>query len=236
MASRSSSKSLRHSVKRSLYLAPSILSADFGKINEEIAAVEGYSDYIHVDVMDGHFVPNITFGPGQIASMRSKKPFDVHLMIERPDLYLEDFAHSVKAAVGPKQYSKSFLVVHAEACVHLHRVIQEIHRLGLRAGVAINPATPLELIEAVLDDVDLVVCMTVNPGFGGQKFISSVMRKVQKLRSMYPKLLIEIDGGVNEETAKKCVAAGANVLVAGSYVFGAKDKRHALLSLRSASI
>ncbi len=215
-----------------ILIAPSILSADFGKINEEIASIEDYSDLIHVDVMDGHFVPNITFGPGQIGKMRSGKPFDVHLMIENPDEYLGEFAKGVKSAVGEDLYHESYLVVHQEAVPALRETIQAIKMLGMKAGVALNPTTGWETIETVLDDLDLIVCMTVNPGFGGQKFIESVMPKVVKLKELRPKLLIEIDGGVNDQTAKLCKDAGADILVAGNYVFNALDRRVAIESLR----
>lgn len=213
-------------------IAPSILSADFGKINEEIATIDMDSDLIHVDIMDGHFVPNITFGPGQVGKMRAKKPFDVHLMIENPDLYLKDFSDGVMKAVGPELYKESYLVVHQETTKHLHRTVQLIKSLGMKAGVALNPATPWDTIEAVLGDVDMVLCMTVNPGFGGQKFIESVMPKVTKLRELRPDLNIEVDGGINAETAKVALEAGANILVAGNYVFGSENRKAALSSLR----
>lgn len=215
-----------------LLIAPSILSADFGKINDEIASIAMESDLIHVDIMDGHFVPNITFGPGQVGKMRSKKPFDVHLMIEDPDKYLKDFADGVMKAVGAELYKESYLVVHQETTKHLHRTIQAIKALGMKAGVALNPATPWDTIEGVLDDVDMILCMTVNPGFGGQKFIESVMPKVTKIRELRPNLFIEVDGGINAETARVSREAGANVLVAGQYVFGAPDRKAVLNSLR----
>lgn len=204
-------------------IAPSILSADFGKLNEEIASVEPYVDMLHVDVMDGHFVPNITIGPPVVACIRTKLPLDLHLMIENPERYVEDF---VKAGA-------SSITVHQEACKHLHRVIQQIKSLGVKAAVSINPATPLEMIEEVLDDVDMVLVMSVNPGFGGQKFIDHVLAKVRELRKLKPDLDIQIDGGVNAETAKQCIEAGANILVAGSYIFGAKDRKAAIDSLRA---
>jgi len=215
-----------------IYIAPSILSADFGKINEEIASIDSYSDLIHVDVMDGHFVPNITFGPGQVGHMRSKKPFDVHLMIENPDKYLGEFAKGVKSAVGEELYTQSYLVVHQEAVKDLPATLKAIKALGMRAGVALNPDTSWDTIENILDDIDMVVCMTVNPGFGGQKFIDSVMPKVIKLKELKPKLLIEIDGGVNDQTSKLCKEAGADVLVAGNYVFSSPDRKVAIESLR----
>lgn len=212
-------------------IAPSILSADFGKLNEEIASVEPYVDLLHVDVMDGHFVPNITIGPPVVASIKTKLPMDLHLMIEHPERYVEDF---VKAATANGLQKKDVsITVHQEACRHLHRVIQQIKLLGVKAAVSINPATPLEMIEEVLDDVDMVLIMSVNPGFGGQKFIDHVLAKVRELRKLKPDLDIEIDGGVNAETAKLCAEAGANILVAGSYIFGAKDRKAAIDSLRS---
>lgn len=216
-----------------ILVSPSILSADFGNLNQEIASVEPYSDLIHVDIMDGHFVPNITFGPGQVGKMRAHKPFDVHLMIEDPDKYLKDFADGVMKAVGPDLYKESYLVVHQEATPDLRQTIEAIKALGMKAGVSLNPGTSYETVESVLDDVDMILCMTVNPGFGGQKFIESVMPKVAKLRGLRPDLLIEVDGGINAETARIAVEAGANILVAGNYVFGADDRKVALESLRA---
>ncbi len=203
-------------------IAPSILSADFGKLNEEIASVEPYVDLLHVDVMDGHFVPNITIGAPVVQCIKSKLPLDLHLMIEHPERYVEDFVKAGAASI----------TVHQEACRHLHRVIQQIKSLGVKAAVSINPATPLEMIEEVLDDVDMVLIMSVNPGFGGQKFIEGALGKIAELRKLKPDLDIEVDGGINAETAKKCVEAGANILVAGSYIFGAKDRQQAIQSLR----
>lgn len=203
-------------------IAPSILSADFGKLNEEIASVEPYVDLLHVDVMDGHFVPNITIGAPVVKCIKSKLPLDLHLMIEHPERYVEDFVKAGAASI----------TVHQEACRHLHRVIQQIKSLGVKAAVSINPATPLEMIEEVLDDVDMVLIMSVNPGFGGQKFIEGALGKIAELRKLKPNLDIEVDGGINAETAKKCVEAGANILVAGSYIFGAKDRQQAIQSLR----
>lgn len=212
-------------------IAPSILSADFGKLNEEIASVEPYVDLLHVDVMDGHFVPNITIGPPVVAGIRTKLPVDLHLMIEHPERYVEDF---VKAATANGLEKKDVsITVHQEACRHLHRVIQQIKSLGVKAAVSINPATPLEMIEEVLDDVDMVLIMSVNPGFGGQKFIEHSLEKIRALRTLKPDLDIEVDGGVNAETAKLCIEAGANILVAGSYIFGAKDRKSAIDALRS---
>ncbi len=216
-----------------ILVAPSILSADFGKLNEEIATVDVDSDLIHVDIMDGHFVPNITFGPGQVGKMRAKRPFDVHLMIEDPDRYLKDFADGVMKAVGAELYAQSYLVVHVETTKDLRATVQAIKALGMKVGVSLNPATPWEAAEGVLDEVDMVLCMTVNPGFGGQKFIETVMPKVMKLRELRPKLNIEVDGGINAETAQIALEAGANVFVAGSYVFGSADRGAALRGLRA---
>jgi ribulose-phosphate 3-epimerase len=210
-------------------IAPSILSADFSKLGEEIKDVErGGADYIHVDVMDGHFVPNITIGPLIVDSIRpiTKLPLDVHLMIENPDQYIEDFAKA----------GADYITVHVEACRHLHRTIHLIKSLGVKAGVVLNPATPVQLIEPIIEDVDMVLLMSVNPGFGGQKFISSVLSKIKQVKEMSDKkglnLEIEVDGGVNEETALLCVEAGATVLVAGSAVFNQSDRRDAISRLK----
>lgn len=212
-----------------LVLAPSLLSADFARLAEEIARVEPEADWLHLDVMDGHFVPNITFGPDLVRAVRSvtRLPLDVHLMIEEPDRHLEAFARA----------GADILTVHVEACPHLQRTLQHIRDLGCRAGVALNPHTPLDNIRYVLDDVDLVLLMTVNPGFGGQKFLPAVLPKVRRLaawmRLTGRRIHIEVDGGINTETAPLAVEAGANVLVAGSAVFGAPDPRAVLRALRA---
>lgn len=210
-------------------IAPSILSADFSKLGEEIKDVErGGADYIHVDVMDGHFVPNITIGPLIVDSIRpiTKLPLDVHLMIENPDQYIEDFAKA----------GADYITVHVEACRHLHRTIHLIKSLGVKAGVVLNPATPVQMIESIIEDLDMVLLMSVNPGFGGQKFISSVLSKIKQVKGMSEQkginLEIEVDGGVNEETAILCVEAGATVLVAGSAVFNQSDRREAISRLK----
>jgi len=201
-------------------LAPSILSADFSRLADQIALIEqGGADYVHMDVMDGAFVPNITFGGPVVKSVVGKTglPFDIHLMIEHPEQRIPDF-------VTPQT---EFIVVHQEACTHLHRVIQQIKDLGVKAGVALNPATPVSTLEYVLSDLDLVLVMSVNPGFGGQKFIPSAMDKIRLLdrirRDKDLHFVIEIDGGVNLKNAADIKAAGCDILVAGSAVFGADD-------------
>lgn len=210
-------------------IAPSILSADFSKLGEEIKDVErGRADYIHVDVMDGHFVPNITIGPLIVEAIRpvTTLPLDVHLMIEKPDQYVEAFAKA----------GADIITVHVEACNHLHRTIQNIKSHGVKAGVVLNPATSVEMIKPIIDDVDMVLLMTVNPGFGGQKFIHSVLPKIKEVKEIIEarglKTEIEVDGGVNEETAKLCIEAGANVLVAGSAIYNETDRKRAIEGLR----
>lgn len=210
-------------------IAPSILSANFAKLGEEITEVEkGGADYIHVDVMDGHFVPNITIGPLIVEAIRpvTKLPLDVHLMIENPDLYIPTF---LKAGAD-------IISVHQEACPHLHRTIQLIKDQGVKAGVVINPATPVEMIKETLSYVDLVLVMTVNPGFGGQSFIHETLPKIKQLdelrREKQYRFELEVDGGVNIETAKLCTDAGADVLVAGSAIFNKEDRQEAIAKIR----
>ena len=214
-------------------IAPSILAADFANLQKEVEMLNASAaDYIHVDVMDGIFVPNISFGiPVTEAIHRhATKPLDVHLMIVNPELYVEDF---VKAGA-------SIVTVHLEACTHLHRTLQEIKRLGVAAGVALNPHTPIELLTEVLEEVDLVCVMSVNPGFGGQKFIEHSYAKVANLKNLIlkkgVKTQIEVDGGVSEQNAKRLVEAGADILVAGNFVFKAPDPMAAIASLKSISI
>ena len=201
-------------------ISPSILSADFGRLGEQVAeASESGADYIHVDIMDGHFVPNLTIGPIIVSGIRpwTELPLDVHLMIEEPDRLIPDFAKA----------GANILTVHPEACRHLHRVIYQIKDLGVKAGISLNPGTPASVLEPVIGDVDLVLVMTVNPGFGGQKYIHSVTSKIAKVRRMLDEAgsgaELEVDGGINAETASKAVEAGARVLVAGSAVFNDRD-------------
>ncbi|MDZ5781767.1 ribulose-phosphate 3-epimerase [Marinococcus luteus] len=210
-------------------IAPSILAADFAELGRAVKEIdEAGADYIHIDVMDGHFVPNITFGLPVIEAIRpySDKPFDVHLMIEKPERYIEDFA----------QAGADIISVHVEACPHVHRTVQQIKEAGCRAGVVLNPATPVEMITHILPDVDLVLLMTVNPGFGGQAFIPNVLDKIRAVKKaadvVNPELEIEVDGGVSRETAKDCLEAGANVLVSGSALFKQEDKAKAIEELK----
>lgn len=213
-------------------IAPSLLSADFSQLGEELRITEeAGANLIHWDIMDGHFVPNITFGPAVVKKLRprTKLPFDVHLMIENTDNYIEDF---VKAG-------SDMISVHAEACVHLQRTIHRIKELGIMAGVALNPATPLNTIEFVLEDLDFILIMTVNPGFGGQSFLPSIVPKIKAARKLIEKrglnLDIEVDGGLNEENIPYVVKAGANILVAGNSVYGGRGIAKSIDLLRASA-
>ena len=198
-------------------IAPSILSADFSKLGEEVVRLhEAGADFIHIDVMDGKFVPNITFGMPVIKAIRNKTDlvFDVHLMIDRPERYIEDFANA----------GADIIVVHAESTIHLHRVIQQIKATGKKAGVSLNPATPVDVLKYIIDDLDMVLVMSVNPGFGGQKFIESAVQKIKDVRALSKTVDIQVDGGITDKTIGRCIEAGANVFVAGSYVFSGDYK------------
>lgn len=201
-------------------IAPSILSADFSRLGEEILAVEAAgADWIHIDVMDGHFVPNITIGPGPVKSLRkiTKLPFDVHLMIENPERYIDSFADA----------GSDVITVHVEAARHLHRLIAQIKERGIKAGVSLNPATPLVEVEPILGDIDVLLIMTVNPGFGGQKFIEQSLPKIRKARELVnstaPGVAIEVDGGVTIDNIASIAEAGADIFVAGAAVFGSAN-------------
>jgi ribulose-phosphate 3-epimerase len=214
---------------RTIKVAPSILSADFSRLGDEIRSVEAAgADIIHVDVMDGHFVPNITIGPLIVEAARrsTKLPLDVHLMITNPELYIADFAKA----------GADYLAVHVETAFHLHRLIQSIKEHNVKAAVSLNPATPLSALDHILPDLDMVVIMSVNPGFGGQSFIPSAMEKIRQLRKRIDEaglnIEIEVDGGVKPSNAAELAAAGADILVAGSAVFGAKDYAAAIRAIK----
>jgi len=200
------------------------LSADFGHLNEEIASVDEHVDFIHVDVMDGHFVPNLTLGAPVVKCLKSRVPIECHLMITNPEKYVEDFAKAGAAMI----------TIHVEATgERTEEVLEQIRALGVKPSLSLNPETPVEIIEPYLDLVDMVLVMSVHPGFGGQSFIAEVLSKVTRIHELKPELDICMDGGINVETGRQSVEAGANVLVAGSYIFGAQDRVRAIEALRA---
>jgi ribulose-phosphate 3-epimerase len=210
-------------------IAPSLLSADFAALGEEIAKIEPVADLLHVDVMDGHFVPNLTIGPLVVEAVRrrTRLPLDVHLMIQNPDRYISAFAKA----------GADYLTVHVEVCPHLHRTIQQIREAGVIPGVALNPSTPLFAVEHLLDEVGLILLMSVNPGFGGQSFIPFVQKKIENLRRQLADMAsppeLQVDGGIKLDNCREVAQAGATILVAGSAIFGAPDPRQAVLEMRA---
>ncbi|MEK7294415.1 MAG: ribulose-phosphate 3-epimerase [Nitrospirota bacterium] len=231
MAKPTAQSGVRPGVRPGIRIAPSILSADFARLADEVARVEaGGADLLHVDVMDGHFVPNLTVGPPIVEALRkvTKLPLDVHLMITNADAYIREFADA----------GADYLTVHVEACPHLHRTVQAIKELGVKAGVTLNPATPLGSVEAILPDADLLLIMSVNPGFGGQSFIPSSLQKIAQARAMIERVgsraLLEVDGGVKVENAAQIAQAGADILVSGSAIFSSRDYGATIKAMRQA--
>jgi len=209
-------------MKKEIKIFPSVLAADLGNLQSEIDRADEFSDGIHYDVMDGSFVPNLSYGAPVLKCLKSKNIFDTHLMVQNPDILLEDFA---KAGAG-------MLSVHFEACQNVHRTLQRINELGMKSGVALNPGTSYEMAYESIKKADFVLVMSVNPGFGGQKFLPEILEKIQKIRRDFPKKDIQVDGGITDKTASLVIEAGANLLVAGSYLFGADDFSSAVESLK----
>jgi len=204
-------------------IAPSILNCDFGKLNEEIASIEKFVDILHLDVMDGNFVPNLSFGAPIIEKIKTNLPLDCHLMVDHPETYIEDFA----------KVNADIITIHEETCKNnLQDIIEQIKAKNIKVGVAINPDTSLEAVKEILGSVDMLLVMSVFPGFGGQSFMPEVLEKIKEARSLYPDLDIQIDGGINEETVKEAVYAGANIIVAGSFIFKAEDREKAIKKLK----
>ena len=211
-------------IRKPIVIAPSILGADYGDLNKYLKKFEPFCDWFHVDVMDGNFVPNLTIGPVVVAGIKTKRPLDCHLMINNPHLYIQAYAAAGASAI----------TIHVEASKHVMADIEKIKKAGCRAGLALNPETPVEKISKFLPHVDMVLVMSVHPGFGGQKFMPEVIKKVRWLRQHYPNLDIEIDGGIDDKIASLAVKAGANILVAGSYILKNKNPRKAVEKLRAA--
>lgn len=212
-------------MKNSILIVPSILSADLSRLQEEVASIEPYADWLQVDVMDGHFVPNLSFGAPVIKNLKTKLPLDIHLMVSNP-------ANRIAEFLSLKPYNITF---HAEAVSSTNErraLIEAIRKGGARAGIALNPSTPITAIDDSINEVDLVLLMTVNPGFGGQKFIPEVLQKITELHTVHPNLMIQVDGGITAETARECRAAGANNFVAGSFIFTANDRAKAIAEIR----
>lgn len=205
-----------------IQISPSILSADFGRLNEDIASIEAFSDSLHVDVMDRHFVPNLTFGAPVVGCIKTKLPMECHLMVEHPELYVDDF----------KKAGAHMFIFHVETTKDPLGLAAQIRAAGMKVGVSLNPETSVSAVEGLIQDVDSVLVMSVHPGFGGQAFIPDALDKIRRLRSLSGDLEIAVDGGINAETGAQCREAGANVLIAGSYVFGAEDRKKAIESLR----